>query len=177
MSAARPPVLNVDDAPFTELAELSRMRGSSLPDARYGGRIAPLGLLLGARKLGYNLTVIAPGKRAFPFHNHRVNEEMFLVLEGRGHVRIGERRLPIRPGDFIACPAGGGETAHQLVNDSDAELKVLAVSGNQTPEICEYPDSGKFSVLAEFDNDAGGRPHVFAHIGRTHESHDYWEDE
>ena len=39
--------------------------------------------------LHYNLTAVPPGKRAFPFHNHRVNEEMFFILEGTGEVRIG----------------------------------------------------------------------------------------
>lgn len=41
---------------------------------------------------------------------------MFFVLQGTGEIRIGESTLPIRPGDVIACPAGGKETAHQIVN-------------------------------------------------------------
>jgi uncharacterized cupin superfamily protein len=49
-----------------------------------GGRI-------GARKLGYNLTVIPSRKRAFPCHSHHMNEEMFFVVEGTGEVRIGDR--------------------------------------------------------------------------------------
>ena len=49
----------------------------------------------------------SPGKRAFPFHNHQVNEEMFFVIAGSGEVRIGAEMFPIRKGDIIACPAGG----------------------------------------------------------------------
>ncbi len=41
-----------------------------------------------SKKLGYNITVIPPGRCAFPYHAHRANEEMFFILEGRGSVRI-----------------------------------------------------------------------------------------
>ena len=70
-----------------------------------------VGNVLGSRKLGYNITAVPPGKRAFPPHNHQINEEMFLVLEGTGE-RIGEVTYPIRPGDIVACLAGGKEMAH-----------------------------------------------------------------
>lgn len=86
------------------------------------GFIAPL---LGAQKLGYNLTVVLPGKRAFPFHNHRVNEEMFFVIEGAGEVRIGEAVYPIRSRDVVACPAGEPETAHHDDQHRHAGAKVL----------------------------------------------------
>ena len=40
--------------------------------------------------------------------------------------------------------------AHQLINTSATDvLRVLAVSTRLSPEIGEYPDSGKFGVLAE----------------------------
>jgi len=45
-----------------------------------------VGTRLGARLLGYNITAVPPGKRAFPLHNHMVNEEMFFVVEGHGEV-------------------------------------------------------------------------------------------
>ena len=42
------------------------------------------------------------GKRAFPFHSHRVNEEMFFVLEGKGEIRIGTETYPVTRGDVIS---------------------------------------------------------------------------
>jgi uncharacterized cupin superfamily protein len=46
----------------------------------FEARLGDIGRRLGAQKLGYNLTVVPPGKRAFPFHNHHINEEMFVVV-------------------------------------------------------------------------------------------------
>lgn len=165
------PVLNIADATYVSLADMSRQLDSELPSERYGGRIAYLGRPLGAQKLGYNVTVVEPGKRAFPFHSHRANEEMFFVLEGTGEVRIGQERHPIRPGDVIACPAGGPEAAHQIINTGAAELKFLAVSTRLAPEVCHYPDSEKFAV---FD---GYGPTGFQHVGRASQSLDYWDGE
>lgn len=114
----------------------------------FGARIAPIGIHLGAQKLGYNLTSVQPGKRAFPFHNHHNNEEMFFILEGTGTLRLGDRELPVRKGDVIACPSGGKENAHQLVNTGKVELRYLAVSTTLDPDVFQYPDSGKFGVAA-----------------------------
>jgi uncharacterized cupin superfamily protein len=129
------------------------------------GRIGPK---IGARKLGYSITVLPAGKRAFPFHSHRVNEEMFFILEGEGEVRIGDQTYPIRKGDFIAHPPGGPETAHQIVNTSKNELRYLAVSTMELPEIADYPDSNKFGVMA-----ADG----FRFLGRVDQSLNYWDGE
>lgn len=163
-------VLNIADAHYVDLAELSRQMGSELPAERYGGCIAQLARQLGARKLGYNVTVVAPGKRAFPFHSHRANEEMFFIIEGTGEVRIGSEVRTIRPGDVIACPSAGPQGAHQIVNTGKTELKVLAVSTMITPEVCHYPDSGKVAIL---DSGADG----FRYVGRKDSPVDYWEGE
>lgn len=114
-----------------------------------GARMGQIGAVVGAQKLGYNVTAVPPGRRAFPFHSHRVNEEMFFVLEGEGEVRIGDARHPIKKGDVVACPPGGPETAHQMINTGATELRYLAVSTKMVPEIAEYPDSKKFGVLGE----------------------------
>ena len=126
--------------------------------------------------MGYNVTVLPPGKRAFPFHSHRINEEMFFVLEGAGEIRMGDQTHAIRQGDFIACPAGGPDTAHQIINTSTtAELKFLAVSTMQSPEIAEYPDSAKFGVIARHPVGKYGKPEVVQFIGRMDMAMDYWE--
>ena len=142
----------------------------------FDGRMGSVGSRIGARKLGYNITAVPPGARAFPFHSHRVNEEMFFILEGSGEVRIGNERHAVRSGDFIANPPGGPETAHQLINTGTGELKYLAVSTLEYPEICDYPDSGKF-LVAEQPRNADGSVSGFRHIGRAESAFDYWDGE
>ena len=58
--------------------------------------MAPVGPRIGAQLLGYNITAVAPGKRAFPLHNHHVNEEMFFILSGSGELRVGDERFTLR---------------------------------------------------------------------------------
>lgn len=144
-------------------------------EKKFGGaKMALIAPAIGAQKLGYNLTVVPPGRRAFPLHSHRVNEEMFFVLGGAGEVRIGPDSFPIRQGDIIACPPGGPETAHQIVNTGTAELRYLAVSTKVSPEIAEYPESGKFGVLGLFPDQ--GDP-SFRFVGRMEGSLSYYDGE
>jgi uncharacterized cupin superfamily protein len=131
---------------------------------------------IGARLLGYSLTVVPPGKRAWPFHNHHVNEEMFLVLSGEGTVRIGTEEFPIRAGDVIAAPPGGRDTAHQIINTSSAELRYLSVSTMLPMEVVEYPDSDKVAVRV---GPPGADPSLrsYFRVGRSGPTTDYWDGE
>ena len=169
------PILNIADVVLAPRPAAFAAKGSTAE--KFDARMGFMGAQMGAQKLGYNLTAVPPGKRAFPFHNHRVNEEMFFILEGTGEVRIGAATHPIRVGDVIACPPGGQETAHQIINTGDVELKYLAVSTKLSPEIGEYPDSGKFGVLAEYPPDADGKPQMFRFVGREAQNVDYWDGE
>ncbi len=133
------PVINMDDLEF------SRAMGHG---ERFEAELAPVGPLIGASKLGYNVTRVPPGKRAFPLHNHHANEEAFFILDGEGTLRFGDESYSVRKGDFIACPAGGPEVAHQLVNSGSSELLYLALSTTLGTEVVQYPDSGKVAVVA-----------------------------
>src|ERR1041385_7680477 len=135
------PIINIADVPLEPRPPGMAPKGEAAD--KYDAKMGFIGTRIGARKLGYNITAVPPGMRAFPCHNHRVNEEMFFILEGSGEVRIGDKTYALRQGDFLACPPGGPELAHQIVNTGTTELKYLAVSTMIYPEICEYPDSGK----------------------------------
>ena len=169
------PIINIADVALEPRPPALSPTGAAAE--RYNARMGFIGARLGAQKLGYNVTAVPPGKRAFPFHNHRVNEEMFFILEGSGEVRIGESVHPIRAGDIVACPPGGKETAHQIVNTGAVELKYLAVSTKLSPEIAEYPDTGKFGVLAEFPAGAESKPQMFRFVGRENLAVNYWDGE
>ena len=175
----------MNDAPIKPLINIADVELQPRPPAfaatgdaaqRFDARMGMIGPRIGAKLLGYNITAVPPGKRAFPFHNHMVNEEMFFVLEGSGEVRIGKDTHAIRAGDIIACPPGGDETAHQLVNTGAIELRYLAVSTKLSPEVCTYPDTGKFAVSVADAHAAPGQWR-FRHVGRPGDAHDYWEGE
>ena len=127
-----------------------------------------VGPLIGAKDLGYSYDVVPPGKSSCPFHSHRAEEEMFFVVKGRGTLRYGEETRAIRAGDFICCPTGGPETAHQIVNDSDAELAYISVSTMMPAEVCEYPDSKKIGAFG------GGK---VRHMTHADQAVDYWHGE
>lgn len=168
------PVINIDDVAIDERPAFFQPTGAAAE--RFGSRSGAVGTRIGAKLLGYNVTVVAPGKRAFPLHNHHANEEMFFILQGRGEVRIGRDRHPIRQGDFIANPPGGPEHAHQIVNTGSDELRYLAVSTMIVPETVEYPDSGKVATYSR-QIAPDGSMRIVRQIGRPETSIDYWDGE
>jgi uncharacterized cupin superfamily protein len=163
------PILNVADAKvFRELSH----------GDKFSAKLAPIGVHIGAKKLGYNVTSVPPGKRAFPFHCHHANEEMFYVIEGTGKLRFGKDEYPVRAGDVVACPAGGPEVAHQLINTGATELRFLAVSTAIDTDIWQYPDSGKWGAVG--GREPGLPPARASFAGRyvrESESLDYWDGE
>ena len=169
------PIVNIEEVELAPRPPAFAPTGTAAE--RFDAKVGYIGPRVGAQKLGYNITAVPPGKRGIPFHNHRVNEEMFFVLQGTGEIRIGDNTYAIRSGDIIACPAGGKETAHQIVNTGHDELRFLAVSTKLSPEVCDYPDSGKFGLLAELPTGADGRVQRFVFVGREGDSLDYWEGE
>jgi uncharacterized cupin superfamily protein len=130
------PIMNLADIAFDDVEE----------NGRYTSRRGQISDRIGARKLGYNLTELPPGKAQCPFHSHHGDEEMFLILEGEGELRFGDSRYPLRALDVIACPTGGAEVAHQIINTGSTMMRYLAVSTREPLDTCEYPDSGKLGV-------------------------------
>jgi uncharacterized cupin superfamily protein len=162
------PIINIDEVEFDQ-----EVRHGD----RFEAKLARLSPRVGASKLAYNITAVPPGKRAFPLHNHHTNEELFFVLQGGGTLRFGDGEHPVREGDIIACPPGGPEVAHQLINTGDTELRYLALSTTDDTDVIQYPDSGKFGVVAGWK--PGQRPHEAPFVGFFVEDArvEYWKDE
>jgi uncharacterized cupin superfamily protein len=112
---------------------------------RYDTMIAALSDGTAAQKLGCGIDTVAPGQQSCPYHFHHTQEEMFIVLEGTGTLRVADELLPIQAGDVIFIPCGP-DYPHHILNSSDAPLKYLSISTMERPEVCEYPDSGKIGV-------------------------------
>lgn len=129
----------------------------------------------GLKALGFGYSEVPPGKSGCPFHNHHVEDEMFVVLEGEGTYRFGQESFAFKAGDVLVAPAGGQDTAHQIINTGTVMLKFIAISNKSAIEVCEYPDSGKFLVSSL----AGGTGPKLRHMGRQGKHHieDYWDGE
>lgn len=149
------PLVNLDDLAFDDLED----------NGFYTSRRALFSASIGAQKLGYNLTELPPGKSQCPFHAHREEEEMFLILEGEGELRFGAQRYPLRRHDVVACPTGGAEVAHQIINTGTVPLRYLSLSTVSTTEVCEYPDSQKIGVFASTSPTSGLRKMFLAETG------------
>jgi uncharacterized cupin superfamily protein len=156
--------------PFLNLSEISEYEASD--EGPFKEKYARVGDKIGAKKLGYSVVVLEPGFKVCPFHNHHVNEEMFLILEGEGTLRFGENEYAIKKDDIIACPPGGTEVAHQIINTGTSDLRYLCLSTNEPFEICEYPDSNKALALA---GERGN--YAFRHITRLDDAVDYYHGE
>ncbi len=118
-------------APIINLAEIP------LEAYGKGGHFAAMlgraGATLGTRQIGCTLVVLESGKRAWPYHLHYAEEELFVVLEGEGTLRYDGEEFPVRTGDMVLTPPGPG-TAHQIINTSERELRYLALSGKRMPQ-------------------------------------------
>jgi mannose-6-phosphate isomerase-like protein (cupin superfamily) len=85
------------------------------------GRPEPLG---GTTRHSFVHVVIPPG-RSSSAHFHKLSEETYYGLLGRGRVEIDDVRRWLQPHD--ACLIVPGEV-HQIFNDGTVDLEFLAVS-------------------------------------------------
>ena len=161
------PIVNID-----QLDMKHAKKGSRFED--WAGRI---GGVTGMQDLGAQYIVVPPGTSGFPFHAHRNNEEMFIILEGEGTYRKGEERWPIRAGDIISAVAGDASTAHQIINTGGVDIRYFAISTRNDPDIVEYPDSGKFMVASGIPAGGGMMGAEFVLRGRDKPLLDYWDGE
>lgn len=117
----------------------------------YQARLALIGRALGTGQIGINLTVVPPGKKAFPRHYHYINDEIFVVLSGAGTLHYGDSTHRLKPLDVISIRAGTG-IPFQIANTGAEELRYLALSSLIPADVFHYVDSGKYGVMA------GGAP-------------------
>jgi uncharacterized cupin superfamily protein len=116
------------------------------PSNQMGVLNTDLGKQLGAATLGARLWRLAPGQ-ASTRHRHAEQDELYVLLEGRGRVRAGDELLTLEPLSALYVEA---ETVRQVFNDTDADALWLVVGAPpeaantlaMTPDQLErlYPD-------------------------------------
>ena len=100
---------------------LERQRREPLYDTRCGG----VSDGTAARQLGAGYDVLAPGKRSCPYHLHHAQEEMFVILEGEGTLRVAGELVPVRAGDVVFIPPG---VPHRITNEGLGDLTFIVVT-------------------------------------------------
>jgi uncharacterized cupin superfamily protein len=105
-------------------------------------RLVPRG-----RRLGMSVIELLPGQTHCPYHFHHGNEELILVLRGTPTLRTPDGEREVQPGDFAHFP-NGPDGAHQVVNRTDEPARYVVADSKVSPEIIEYPDSGKIASMS-----------------------------
>jgi uncharacterized cupin superfamily protein len=97
------------------------------PSNQMGVLNTDLAKQLEAQQLGARLWRLRPGQ-ASTKHRHRTQEELYLLLEGTGRLRIEDELLTLEPLSAAAVEPG---TVRQLFNDTDADQLWLVVGAPQ----------------------------------------------
>jgi quercetin dioxygenase-like cupin family protein len=119
------------------------------PSNQMGVDNTDLGKQLEAKSLGARLWRLRPGQ-ASTRHRHRTQEELYVLLEGTGRMRVADDLLTLSPLDAVLVEP---DTVRQVFNDTDAEALWLVAGAPQeaanTLEMSEeklawmYPDGPK----------------------------------
>ena len=100
-----------------------------------------LGRSAGSERTGLCHVEVAPGKQGAPHHCHSAEEEIFVILEGGGTLRLGDEEAPIRAGHVLGRPPGT-RVAHSF-RAGDEGMTYLAYGTREVNDIAYYPDSDK----------------------------------
>ena len=129
------------------VVNIADVAGRDTNKGKFASTAKRLGTAAGSRQLGCSYFEVPPGKAAFPAHFHSANEEAVFIVDGEGTMRLGDARVPVKTGDYIAMPVGP-QNAHQLMNTGTAPLKYLCLSTMSNVEVVGYPDSKKHAATA-----------------------------
>ena len=156
LSPRPPTVVNVADVEAVER-----------DTATIGRRVRDLAAAAGSDRTGLRHAEVLPGKLNVPPHCHSAEDEIFVVLEGDGHLLLweteGVEAYPVRAGSVVARPAGTG-VAHAFRADENG-MTLLMYGTRDARDVCYYPRSGKvyFSGLGL--------------VARLGEPVDFWDGE
>jgi uncharacterized cupin superfamily protein len=98
--------------------------------------------------LGASIWEIGPGGSQFVYHFHHGSEELLVVLRGTPTVRMHDGDHILAEGDVVPFPRGP-EGGHQLRNDAAEPARVLIVSAHASPDVAEYPETGKVATIVD----------------------------
>jgi mannose-6-phosphate isomerase-like protein (cupin superfamily) len=97
------------------------------PPAHYGGAYSKMLVRpepCGSKQLDYRISVYQP--RAYvALHRHRIQEQVYHVLEGEGLMEMDGSRTVVRKDDVIFIPPG---VEHAIYNTGMTDLRFIVVT-------------------------------------------------
>ena len=166
-AAAGPPeVGELSPRPAT-IVNVADLEPAERDGATVGRRVRYAGREAGSVRTGIRYAEVFPGKLSAPPHCHTLEEEIFVVLEGDGHLLLWDKgeveEHAVRAGSVVVRPPAS-EVAHAF-RGGEAGMTLLMYGTREPGEVCYYPRSGKIYF--------GG----LGLITRVGEQLDYWEGE
>jgi uncharacterized cupin superfamily protein len=114
--------------------------------ARYAKTFMPIGKVkekeflsrpLGCKGVGFSFVRYKPGEGATYVHRHKVQEEVFLTVQGRGTIILDDKRIAMPEGTIVRV----GPTSYRAIgNDSDKDV-VFMILGAIPPK--SFPLGGR----------------------------------
>lgn len=141
------PIVNAFNVP-DDSAILNKIAGTH--DGVFHSLLSPL---LGSGRTNIRTYSLAQGRTFARFHSHTSREELYLVLGGKGSIRIADHTIEIKEGDLVAKPTGP-DIPTQLLADRGTELKILDIEVWPDPEknskdVVHYPDHRELDLFGE----------------------------
>lgn len=109
------------------------------PDFQSKLKTILIGDAIGCEKIYVNIDYVKPGAESVKYHSHSTQEEFFLIISGKGILRINGEEISIKSGDVISKPASK-DIAHQFINNSLEILQILDIGTREKEDIITYPD-------------------------------------
>lgn len=97
------------------------------PPAHYGGAFSKMLVRpesCGSKSIDYRISVYQPRAYVAP-HKHRIQEQVYHVLEGEGLMELDGKKQVVRKDDVIFIPAG---IEHAIYNTGMTDIKFVVVT-------------------------------------------------
>ena len=166
-AAAGPPEISELAPRPATIVNVENLEPVERETATIGRRVRFAGREAGSQRTGLRHAEVLPGKLNAPPHCHSLEEEIFLVLDGAGHLLLweegGVEEHPVRAGSIVVRPPSTA-VAHAF-RAGDGGMTLLMYGPREPGEVCYYPRSGKVYFLG------------LGLVTRVGEQLDYWEGE
>ena len=79
--------------------------------------------LLTLKDLNLSLTELNPGKETAG-HSHKEADEVYVFIDGKGRIEVGEERIAVKESDVVAIPGG---KFHKVFNEGESILSFWSI--------------------------------------------------